>query len=440
MGIYHSRDLGNEAREVRGTAGCAEPLLASSVGHVEVFVAVRLERVYVEEEVAFEVNACKHIVVERYFGNIYIFCVARHQEHAVVEKHVPHGRAGLVVGVSVGKHIVGAESLDVAHCAQSSGDVHLLVHNVVPYCFEGWNKCGVAGNGCNVGHSRVKIGGANCVSYSCSLLAHWHMLLGVVRRSCVFTIGLEAHSANVYEAFRHVQVKGVACNAVHFYKCKLYLFVSRCLIYRLSVVVGGVALEENFIYMAGALLGNVQPFALACCLVIGYCALVHVPHIVKLVAEEYVGVGPVACAPFVGGVAHPLGNLMILVQIAVVGLCIGNNVDNFVHASFEILVFLELQQIGCSLHHFEKVGRYVEGEGNKLLLLFAFSVCGRAAQVFHCTLGLLQGKRHKRFFLYLQTRQPEIVVQCYLLERYRVECFVHFCDVAAACCKRSGYE
>ena len=282
--------------------------------------------------------------------------------------------------------------------------MHLFVHNVVPYCFEGWNQCGVAGNGCNVGHSRVKIGGANCVSYSCSLLAHRHMLLGVVRRSCVFTIGLEAHSANVYEAFRHVQVKGVACHAVHFYKCKLNLFVSRCLVHGLSVVVGGVAFEEYFVNVASALLGYVQPFALACRLIIGYCALVHVAHIVKLVAEEYVGVGPVACAPFVGGVAHPLGYLMILVQIAVVGLCVGNNVDNLVHASFEILVLFDFQQIGCSLHHLKKVGRYVEGEGNELLLFFSFSVCGCAAQVFHGTLGLLHGKGYERLFLYLQTR------------------------------------
>ena len=159
--------------------------------------------------------------------------------------------------------------------------MHLFVDNVVPYRFESRYQGGVAGGGCYVCHARIEVCGAYCVSYCCALLTRREMLLGIFGGGYVYSFGTVGYTAYVDEAFGHVQIECVACKVVHLYKCEFYLLMAGSLVDRIAVVVGCVAsFEEYSVYVACALLCNVEPFAFACCAVICDGAFVHVAHVV----------------------------------------------------------------------------------------------------------------------------------------------------------------
>ena len=95
---------GHEAGDVAGTAGHAEPRAAR-------VLAVRFERIRVEERLAVERDAGDQAVVERALHDVDVLGVGVEQEEAVVPEIVADGGAGFVVGGHVRQLVVAAERL-----------------------------------------------------------------------------------------------------------------------------------------------------------------------------------------------------------------------------------------------------------------------------------------------------------------------------------------
>ena len=101
------------------------------------------------------------------------------QEQAVVDIHITDGCTRLAIGAHVRQLVVRAKSLAIAGRPNAARDIHLLLNNVLPDAVDGMNISRVARQGSHIGHSRIHIGGPDCVAHGLVLLHHGFVRLTV---------------------------------------------------------------------------------------------------------------------------------------------------------------------------------------------------------------------------------------------------------------------
>jgi hypothetical protein len=95
-------------------------------------LAVRLERVGIEEGVSLERNAGDQSVVERALHHVDVLAIAMEQELAMIPVVHSNRGAGLVVGGHVRKVVRIAKALVSAGGADAASEVELRLHQAVP--------------------------------------------------------------------------------------------------------------------------------------------------------------------------------------------------------------------------------------------------------------------------------------------------------------------
>ena len=183
-----------------------------------------------------------------------------------------------------------------------------------------------------------------------------------------------------------------------------------------AVVIGGVALEKYSIYMARILLRHIQPLALASSAEVCHSTLIHVTHIIEFVAMIHVCIGLVA--RMIARITQVWRHYMMLVEVTIGGLRGGYNVDNLIHLTLQLFIFLQREQIGRTLHHLEQVGSDIVGTHELLLHPLATQVGTHTAQVLHRRGGLFEREWNKCLLLRIEAWQPEIILQRNLVERH----------------------
>ncbi len=210
VGIDHSGHLGEQAGKIGGAAGGAEPGGAASAAVVEVLAAISLKHIYIEELVAFQIHTGQHVVVERYFRHVEVFRIARRKIHAIVEKHVAHGSACLVVSVLIRQVIVRSEALDSWYCSEATVDVHLAVYEVMPDALQGRIQRGVASSAHHISHTGVKVHGSYRMALSRALVSYRQMLLCVGGSHHTLALRTIGHASHVDKFLGHIEVKSIA--------------------------------------------------------------------------------------------------------------------------------------------------------------------------------------------------------------------------------------
>ena len=258
-----------------------------------------------------------------------------------------------------------------------------------------------------------------------TLLAHGHVLLRIVGSHHPFAVGTVRHAAYVEKTFCHVEIERIARNTEQLHQSQLDLLMSGSLIDRLAVVIGWVALEEYVIYVACALLRRVEPLAFARGLIICHGRFVHVSHVVEFVAVHNPRIGFVTRTT-IGAVYHGRPHDMRFVEITVGSLCRNYDIDYLIHATLQLLIGLDGEQVSRSLHNLEQVGSHVTCQRQQTFGLLSPQVCPDTPEILHGRLGLAQRKGHKRMLLRLEAREPEVVLYLHFLEWYRLQSFSAF--------------
>ena len=390
---------------------------------IEGLPSVCLKHIDVEEPVSFEIHTRENIVIERYLSHIDVLGIACSQEHPVIEEHVAHRSASLVVCILVRKHVGRSEALDARNRAETSIDMYLLVCDIMPDSIQGRIEGCIACIGNDIRHAGIKVKGTHGMAHRLALLAHRHMLLRII------DFRISPLSPYVDELLRHIKVKLLPCCLIHLYQRQLYLLMARSLIYRLAVVIRRITLEEHLIDMSRVLLRHIQPFPLACRLIICYRRLIHMTHIIKLMTMKNVGIRSVSRSA--ASLIHGLRNCQRLIQIAILALRVSNDVDNLVHPLFKLGIGLERQQVGRTFHDLEEVGSDVTRKLLHLLLPACLEILAYETEVLHCRLCLFERERHKSLLLCLQSREPEIILEAHLLEGQGPERLVGLYDILA---------
>ena len=97
----------------------------------------------------------------------------------------------------------------------------------------------------------------------------------------------ELRTTNINKLLRHLGIELITCYAVHLDERKLNLLMTWSLHNRLAAIVISIAIKEYFVYVLCILLRYIQPLALARSLIISHRTLVHMTHIVELVAIHH---------------------------------------------------------------------------------------------------------------------------------------------------------
>ena len=244
-------------------------------------LTVSLQHVYIEELVTLKVYTCQYIVIECHLGYIDILRLTRHQEHTVVEEHITHRSTSFVVSVKVWQIVCRAKALDTWNSTQTAVDMHLAINDIVPDRVQRRHQSSVAIHCHHISHTRVEVCSTNRVPHSLHLLTHWNMSLRIV------TTLITLLTTNIDKLLRHLGVKLITCRIVHLHQCKLNLLVTWSVHHWLAAVVVRIALEEYSVNMLCILLRYIQPLALAGSLVICNSTLIHMTHIIELVAVIY---------------------------------------------------------------------------------------------------------------------------------------------------------
>ena len=131
-----------------------------------------LQWVRVEETAAVHAHTTDETIVESTLQNIVIFAFAMEKEETVVDINIADSCAGFAVGTHIRQLVVHAESLAVVGGSDSSGDVELLAHDVVPDTVDGVDIGSITGEGCYICHTCIHIGGTYGMAYSLILLQY----------------------------------------------------------------------------------------------------------------------------------------------------------------------------------------------------------------------------------------------------------------------------
>ena len=141
---------------------------------------VHLQRIDVEESLPVKLHSCEDGVIECKLHDVRVFAVYLVFEHSFREEHQPDGSAGFAVCRVRGQVVIHRECLSHAGRADSAGDVHFAVDDILPQPPTCREKLPVARFGGEVGHSGVKIHRPDRVPGGFGLLAHRLRALPVV--------------------------------------------------------------------------------------------------------------------------------------------------------------------------------------------------------------------------------------------------------------------
>ena len=261
------------------------------------------------------------------------------QEETIVYIYVADGCTGFAICAHVWQLIVLAESLAVAGSTNTTGDIEFLAHDIVPDAVDGVDIGGVAGEGGYIGHSRIHIGGAHCVTHCLVLLQYRLVALRVFCLDlCLPTI--------VEEELCLIKIFLVSCDQIELAECHFGNLMARnhaCLSWvrpHLSNHAVGVAD------------GDVEELPASCSLPVSHGTFNHVAQIIQFMAQIFFHAPSLVACPEVrmfrvlctGGI-----------EVAIGFLCRSDDIEHAVDVSLQLLVWVSLQHIACTLDSFVRV-------------------------------------------------------------------------------------
>ena len=266
------------------------------------------------------------------------------QEQSIVHIHVADSRTSLAVGAHVGQFVVGSEGLTVVRGADTASDIEFLGDDIVPDGIDGLDVVLVACECSHISHTGIHIGSTDGVTYGLVLFDD-----GLVSLRVVVCDGRLA--AIVEQELGKVKIALLSCGQVktgHSHLSNLMAWYDTHLPW----------IRSNLLTChVGITAGDVEELTLTRCLPIGYGTLYHVTEVIELVREVFLLYPTLVTSPVMGisGVLGACG-----VEIAVGFLSRADNVDYRVTVGLQLLVWIGLQDIGCTLKGLVGVG-IVEG-------------------------------------------------------------------------------
>ncbi len=173
-GVGVAAQRGEEAEDVGGAAGAAEPILP-------VVRAAAGEGVFVEEVGTVQGDAAEEAVVERAFQHVAVLAVACELQHAVGEEDQADGGAGFAVGGIVGQIVIFAEPLPAAFGADPTGQIHAALGDAIPQAVADRPQFRILRFRGEVGGGAVEVDRAHGVADRVGLLAQRRVGLEVLQ-------------------------------------------------------------------------------------------------------------------------------------------------------------------------------------------------------------------------------------------------------------------
>ena len=299
-----------------------------------------LQWVRVEEAAAVHAHTTDETIVEGTLQYIVILALAMEEEETVVDINIADSCAGFAVGTHVRQLVVLAESLAVVSSSDTSGDVELLAHDVVPDAVDGVDIGGIAGEGSYICHTSIHIGSTYGMTYSFVLFQYRFVALRIfLFDRCLATIVEEELS--LFEIFL------VACSEIKLAECHFGNLMSR---YHASLSWVRTNLANHAVGIADS---DVEELAATSSLPVSHGTFYHVTEVVELVAQI------LFLAPAL--VASPeMRMLRILctggIEISVRLLGRSNDVEHAVDICLEFLVRVGLEYVAGTLDGLVWVG------------------------------------------------------------------------------------
>ena len=299
-----------------------------------------LQWVRVEETAAVHAHTTDETIVEGALQNIVILALAMEEEETVVDINIADSCAGFAVGTHVRQLVVLAESLAVVGGSDSSGDVELLAHDVVPDAVDGVDIGGIAGEGSYICHTSIHIGGTYGMTYSLVLFQNRFVALRVfLFDRCLATVVEEELS--LFEIFL------VACSEIKLAERHFGNLMSR---YHASLSWVRTNLANHAVGIADS---DVEELAATCSLPVSHGTFYHVAQVVELMAQI------LFLAPAL--VASPeMGMLRVLctggIEISVSLLSRSDDIEHTVDIRLEFLVWVGLKHVAGTLDGLVWVG------------------------------------------------------------------------------------
>ena len=230
-----------------------------------------LQWVRVEEAAAVHAHTTDETIVEGTLQYIVIFALAMEKEETVVDINIADSCAGFAVGTHIRQLVVLAESLAVVGGSDSSGDVELLAHDVVPDAVDGVDIGSISGEGSYICHTSIHIGGTYGMTYSLVLFQNRFVALRIfLFDRCLATIVEEELS--LFEIFL------VACSEIELAECHFGNLMSR---YHASLSWVRTNLANHAVGIADS---DVEELAATSSLPVSHGTFYHVTEVVELVA------------------------------------------------------------------------------------------------------------------------------------------------------------
>ena len=307
-----------------------------------------LQWVRVEEAAAVHAHTTDETIVEGTLQYIVILTLAMEKEETVVDINIADSCAGFAVGTHVRQLVVFAESLAVVSSSDTSGDVELLAHDVVPDAVDGVDIGSISGKGSYICHTSIHIGSTYGMTYSLVLFQNRFVALRIfLFDRCLATI--------VEEELCLFEIFLVACSEIELAERHFGNLMSR---YHASLSWVGTNLANHAVGIADS---DVEELAATCSLPVSHGTFYHVTEVVELVAQI------LFLAPAL--VASPeMRMLRVLctcgIEISVSLLSRSDDIEHAIDISLEFLVRISLQHVAGPLNRFVWVG-VVEAVGHQ---------------------------------------------------------------------------
>ena len=299
-----------------------------------------LQWVRVEEAAAVHAHTTDETIVEGALQYIVILTLAMEKKETVVDINIADSCAGFAVGTHIRQLVVFAESLAIVGGSDSSGDVELLAHDVVPDAVDGVDIGSIAGEGSYICHTSIHIGGTNGMTYSLVLFQNRFVALGIfLFDRCLATIVEEELS--LFEIFL------VACSEIELAECHFGNLMSR---YHTSLSWVRTYFANHAVGIADS---DVEELAATCSLPMSHGTLHHVTEVVELMAQVFLHAPALVACPEVR-------MLRVLctggIEISVSLLSRSDDVEHAVDISLKLLVWISLEHVASALDSLVWVG------------------------------------------------------------------------------------
>ena len=354
-----------------------------------------LQWVRVEEAAAVHAHTTDETIVEGTLQYIVILTLAMEKEETVVDINIADSCAGFAVGTHIRQLVVFAESLAVVSSSDTSGDVELLAHDVVPDAVDGVDIGGIAGESCYICHTSIHIGGTYGMTYSLVLFQYWFVALRIfLFDRCLSTIVEEELS--LFEIFL------VACSEIELAECHFGNLMSR---YHASLSWVRTYLAN---YTVGIADSDVEELAATSSLPVSHGTFYHVTEVVELVAQI------LFLAPAL--VASPeMGMLRVLctcgIEISVSLLSRSDDIEHAVDIRLEFLVRVGLEHVAGTFDGLVWVG-IIEAQRHQFAYIILLARMSSALKVLVSSLRLAFAESQRDGYLArgFDTLSPERVV------------------------------